>query len=268
MKYTIPEFELSYAVKGNQNAERTLVFLNGIFHGEPSWIKQSRFAFFKKEHKQVFIDYPGCGDSRVFSEFSYDQLCVAIAGLLEELRLPNITLVGYSFGGILSLELAKRYPHLISQLVMVNSAIDISMKGKKMMANVKHMLETDVPLATIFQGTYSWFFSDDYLEQLEDFQTLVVQRYVEYNHNRHSVISFLNAIGDRENVEPLPLTIPALLVGTEGDFICPPKLQKALIDSNTTFEWTCLPLNTHAANIEAHALVNQSIRTFLESQYD
>nr|WP_274602111.1 alpha/beta hydrolase [Vibrio sp. S9_S30] len=244
-----------------------MVFMNGIFHGEPSWIKQSRFPFFKTAHRQVFIDYPGCGESRVFSEFSYDQLCDAIAGLLQELTLPNITLVGYSFGGILSLELAKRNPHLIRQLVMVNSAIDISLKGKKMMANVKHMLETDVPLATIFQGTYSWFFSDDYLEQLEDFQTQIVQRYVEYNHNRHSVISFLNAIGDRTSANTLPLTMPALLVGTEGDVICPPKLQKALIDSNPTFEWACLPLDTHAANIEAHALVNQTIRAFLEPQY-
>ncbi len=268
MKYTTPEFEINYVIKGNQKAESTLIFINGIFHGEPSWIKQSRFPFFKNHHRQVFFDYPGCGHSELFTDFSYDQLCDAIIGLIKQLQLPNVTLIGYSFGGILSLELAKRHPNLISQLVMVNSALDISSKGKKMMANVKHMLESDVPLTTIYQSIYPWFFSDQYLDQLESVQAQVVQRYVEYNQNRQSVISFLNAIGQRQNSPLLPLKVPTFLVGTEGDFICPPALQKALIELHPNVSWKCLPIQTHAANIEAHALVNQNIQAFLESRYE
>ncbi|BDU37683.1 alpha/beta fold hydrolase [Vibrio nigripulchritudo] len=268
MKYTTPQFELNYTEKGNQNADRTLVFLNGVFHGEPSWIKQSRYPFFKKQHRQLFIDYPGCGESKTFQPFTYDDLCHAIADLISELKLPNVTIVGYSFGGILALELAKRFPARIQQLVLVNSGLDISARGKKMMASVQHMMETDVALSTIFLSIYPWFFSDQYVQQLSEFQPVVVQRYVEYNHSKEAVLGFLDTISRRTLSDADSLKAPALLVGTEGDIICPPDQQKALVDSHSGFQWECLPIHTHAANIESHSTVNQIIQGFLESHYD
>ncbi len=268
MKFTTPEFAMNYTLKGNQYAERTLVFLNGIFHGEPSWIKQSRYPFIKNEHKLVFIDYPGCGDSEIYQPFTYDQLCQAIHTLIKELQLPNVTLIGYSFGGILGLELTKRYPSDIDHLIMVNSGADISTKGKKMMGSVRHMMETDVDLSTIFLSVYPWFFSDDYLRQLNDFQAIVLQRYVEYNHSRPSVLAFLDALSQKTSSAPEKLTAPALLIGTQGDIICSLDQQKLLIDSHPSFEWDCLPINTHAANIEAHLVVNKRIQQFLEAHYE
>jgi pimeloyl-ACP methyl ester carboxylesterase len=54
----------------------------------------------------------------------YDVADVAdeVAGVLDALRLPAATIMGYSLGGMVAQELARRYPHLVKQIVLAATA--------------------------------------------------------------------------------------------------------------------------------------------------
>lgn len=52
---------------------------------------------------------------------SCEQMAQDVAGLLDQLGLERADIFGYSMGGITSLRLASRYPHLVRKLVVVSA---------------------------------------------------------------------------------------------------------------------------------------------------
>lgn len=269
MIFNTEKFKLAYQIEGNRESTRTLVFLSGIFHGQASWLKQTRFRYFKQNYRMVFVDYPGCGDSAVgiVQPFEYQDILQSLMELINELGSDDITLVGYSLGGIIGMDLVHQQPQKFKRMILINSAHEISHKGRMMTQNVGQMLQQGVSSELIFANVYPWFFSEPYLRQLEDLHATVLQRYCEYNHNRQTLLYFLQAIRKRDHHKSLTeLPIPSLMIGCSEDTICTFEQQQILFDANPNMQWALLEQRTHVANVENHQQVNKLIQTFLALQ--
>lgn len=73
-------------------------------------------------HRVVSIDLPGFGGSPMPAVQSFGGFADAVAALIRELALGSAALVGHSFGGMVAVDLADRYPELVRQAVLVASA--------------------------------------------------------------------------------------------------------------------------------------------------
>ena len=76
-------------------------------------------------YRCVTVDMRGHGDSdKPCSDYTYDEMCGDIDGLLEALDLQNVTLVGWSMGAGVGLKYATNFNAngRVSKLVMVGSA--------------------------------------------------------------------------------------------------------------------------------------------------
>lgn len=74
-------------------------------------------------HNRVLaIDYVGVGDSdkpeRGF-RYTVEEQADVVAEMIAALRLPQVTVVGASYGGAVALNLAARYPDLVSRVVCI-----------------------------------------------------------------------------------------------------------------------------------------------------
>lgn len=98
-----------------------------VLHGGPGFgfhYLEPYLSFLTQKFNLIFFDQRGCGDSHQgeSSTMTFDALVDDIETVREELKLERINLLGHSFGALLALEYAKRYPDHCGALVLVSAA--------------------------------------------------------------------------------------------------------------------------------------------------
>lgn len=119
----VNDLEIYYELHGPDGAE-PLVLFNGAFGvvGENSdWSNQ--VARFAQEYRVLIFEHRGHGRTKnPAGKFTnYAELADDAVGLMRSLNIPKATLAGFSDGGITLLELARRYPEMIVNMVVVGA---------------------------------------------------------------------------------------------------------------------------------------------------
>lgn len=97
----------------------TLVLIHGFCENNTCFDKQ---VLLLKEHCNVIIpDLPGAGKSPVVTNTTIETMADAIAELLVSLHQKEVTVIGHSMGGYVTLALAKKYPDLVKQFGLLHS---------------------------------------------------------------------------------------------------------------------------------------------------
>jgi triacylglycerol lipase len=68
-------------------------------------------------------DIPGFGNSDTTEPYTIPHLVEWLASLLDSLRIPEVHLLGHSFGGLVATAFALAYPHHVNRLVLIAPAI-------------------------------------------------------------------------------------------------------------------------------------------------
>ncbi|MBL0388722.1 alpha/beta hydrolase [Tumebacillus sp. ITR2] len=102
------------------NGEHTLVLIHGNVASARWW--DHIFAPLAEKFTVVRVDLRGCGQSEPAGGNSVPQYAADVKALLEELGKTQVTLVGHSMGGAISMELAVTAPHLLEGMVLINSS--------------------------------------------------------------------------------------------------------------------------------------------------
>lgn len=109
---------------------KTLLFLHGFCETHEIWsdfVKPLGSAF-----RIITIDLPGFGRSDSLSTpFGIDEVGRAIGRWLIERQLTNVTVIGHSLGGYVSLSLLEYYPQLVDGIVLFHSTIFADTVEKK-----------------------------------------------------------------------------------------------------------------------------------------
>lgn len=97
----------------------TVVFLHGIGNSGQAW--RSVINQLPTDVRVLSIDLLGHGQSPKPQNLTYNvqvQAKAVAATLLQQRALGKVVMVGHSMGGLISIELAKRYPYLIDSLIL------------------------------------------------------------------------------------------------------------------------------------------------------
>ncbi len=107
----------------NQESENVILFL----HGWPGSHKLFEYQFDKLPqlgYRCIGIDQRGFGESdKPMGGYDYDRLSDDVRGVIETLKLKNITLLGHSTGGAIAVRyMARHSGHGVSKLVLCAAA--------------------------------------------------------------------------------------------------------------------------------------------------
>lgn len=82
----------------------------------------------------ISVDLRGRGlsDYPAFA-YSIEEHADDILGLLDHLGIPQATLIGHSFGGLLSMYLAAKYPKRVERLVILDAAAEMNRNAGEML---------------------------------------------------------------------------------------------------------------------------------------
>jgi len=113
--------------------------------------------FLSKHYKILALDYLGVGDSdKPRSGFAYtmEEQADVIAGMIEELKISQVHIMGTSYGGGIALNLAARYPDRVAKIVTIegNGMKHNKMPYRPMEGLLKWPLVGEVPISVARSG--------------------------------------------------------------------------------------------------------------------
>lgn len=105
----------------NEGATETVVMIHGIFTNLSVYYFAIAQELAKKYHV-VLYDLKGHGLSET-ADSGYDLHSMSrdLLGILYELNLSKVHLIGYSYGGLIALHIALHHPKLIDKLVIIET---------------------------------------------------------------------------------------------------------------------------------------------------
>lgn len=121
--YSITQLDerISVAYYDTGIGNNTLIFIHGLSSYIPAWFKL--IPLLQNEFRCIAIDLPGYGkSSEGVHEGTVTFYTEVLSLFIRKLKLENVTLVGHSMGGQISIASALQFPSLISKLVLLAPA--------------------------------------------------------------------------------------------------------------------------------------------------
>jgi len=127
-------------VKARTGPAPTLVFVHGWMCNGGQW--QAQVDDLQADFGTVVLDLPGHGHSgRLRRSWSVEGLAQDVAGVIEDLELEQVVLVGHSMGGPIALEVAALLPDRVIGVIAVDSLHDAEQQwsGEQMQAVIDQL---------------------------------------------------------------------------------------------------------------------------------
>ena len=133
--------EISFDKQGK--GAPAIVFVHGWANNSSVWNEQ--MDHFSKKYKVIAIDLGGHGqsgdDRKAWTMSSFGEDVIAV---INHLKLEKVILVGFSMGGSVVIEAAKKAPEKIGGLVLVDNLHNIEMKYSEEMIKITDSIFSDL----------------------------------------------------------------------------------------------------------------------------
>ena len=111
----------SVYVADSEQGEQCVVLLHGYLESLRVW--DDFVGLLTNKVRVVAIDIPGHGrSSNIAPVHTMELMAEVVKGVLDELKIDSVTLVGHSMGGYVSLAFCAAYPERLDGLVLLSSS--------------------------------------------------------------------------------------------------------------------------------------------------
>ena len=204
--------QVFYKSDGNGPA---VVLLHGF--GEDSIVWDSTIEFCKKDFRLIVPDLPGSGQSPVCAEgSSMEIMAEMVAELINAESIPDISLIGHSMGGYISLAFAEKYPEKLRSLGLFHSTAYPDNEEKKEARRKSIAFIRQHGAAKFIRQSTPNLFSESFREKFPS----IVSEFTERNTNfsPEALVSYYEAMIARPDRSDLLKTIAKPVMFIMGRF--------------------------------------------------
>ncbi len=129
----------TYAYTGGKPfdaARPTVVMIHGVLNDHSVWALQSRYLA-HHGFNVLAVDLPGHCRSQGEAPASVEAAADFVGALLDAAGVPQAALVGHSWGSLIAMEAAARFPERISHLVLVGTAYPMKVSPALIQASLE-----------------------------------------------------------------------------------------------------------------------------------
>jgi 3-oxoadipate enol-lactonase len=266
MIHTLPDgITLYYEIQGNSDADKTILFLNGLSQSTLAW--SGIAPSFYKEYQVVLVDCVFQGQSGKAKEFrSYDAHAADIADLIRATKLRNVYVCGISYGSAITQHLLVNHSDLIKGGILVstfahNTALFNAMgeSWKQALKAGGYPLMLEIMLPTVLGKSY-------FEKPLIPIETLKESR-VARNLETDDLLKLMLATETRGDYreELKKIIAPVLIIQGEEDLLIPPSVAKEVADQISGSKLEIIENAGHTLNLEAIPQLTNLIREFINT---
>jgi pimeloyl-ACP methyl ester carboxylesterase len=256
---TVNGIEISYLRSGEGPP---LVMLHGI--GGNATQFQHQFDDLASDWTLIAWDAPGYGGSDdPGDDWLMAGYAAALAGLLDELGLDRVTLLGQSWGGVLAQTFVGRSPERVQALILSDTSMGgRSQPDEQRLASLNARLaalETMTPAELAAARAPAIVGPNPSAEVLREAEAMMAQ--IRPNGYCRAAIALAEA--DTRSIHA-GINIPTLILAGEHDGIVPPDTAAELQAAIPAAKLVTIPGVGHLSGQEDPASYNTALRTFLE----
>lgn len=214
--------DLNYRLEGSGE---TMVFIHGLSDSLLYW--EFLASNLRQDRQILRIDLRGHGQTELgCDEISVGTYADDLHGLLCELGIGKVTLVGFSLGGSVALDFAVRYPQMVSALVLMSSRFKSDSHSDNVLKQFRDALE--IGFDEFYDLILPMVLCPDVIENnLEELEML--KEIASMSANTQAYIQAVDACLDFDIEDELSrIDVPALILAGRHDEITPLESQKEL----------------------------------------
>lgn len=260
-KARVGDINMYYEVHG---AGEPLVLIHGLGLDSSSWMPQ--IMAFSKKFKVVIFDNRGVGRTDA-PKYAYSTAMMAddTVALLDAIGIGKAHILGLSLGGLISQEIAIRYPERLKSLILATTAATLSPLATHIIKVWQIIIEMEADPETVMRERFLWVFTDKFFENYEQVTSLI-KMFMNHPYPQpvHGFAGQAAACIRHDSLNRLgKITVPTLvLVGREDIFI-PVKLSEVLAANISSAEMLILDNGGHGFSFEISGRFNQAVMDFL-----
>ena len=149
----------TYYLFNNKNQKIPIVFIHGVGLSNEIW--QPQMDFFK-DYTTLSYDILGHGKSSLnIEKLSFNDFSDQIIELIDELKIDQIHLIGFSIGSLIARNFAIRFGERLKSLTLLGSIYKRSNEQQKIVTKRFEQAKSELKLSR--QALKRWF-TDKYLE--------------------------------------------------------------------------------------------------------
>lgn len=279
MKAKIRDTELFFDVEGAgvvvENQRIRLKPTAVLIHGGPGvdhTAYKPTFSPLSEYLQLIYFDHRGQGRSaRGLKEtYTLDNNVEDLEALRQYLGLEKIVLIGTSYGGIVALSYASKYPENVSHLIVIATAA-----SSRFMAKAKEILaqrgteEQKACCERLWQGNF------ETEQQLQEYFQVMGPLYA-LNYNPELInpdvilsvdainVAFAGFLRDYDLTSELPkIRASSLVIGGQYDWICPPEFSEEIARLIPQAELKIFENSSHLIRVDEPEALLKVITEFL-----
>jgi len=125
----------------SQEGDKTIVLIHGLGLAYKNWEYQIEF-FVKKGFRVIALNIRGHGNSKTSSYFwEFDTYLTDINSVITHLGINSFTLIGHSFGGMISQAYAHRYHENLKSLILVSTSSHVQATWGQYLEKLMNLLD-------------------------------------------------------------------------------------------------------------------------------
>lgn len=235
-----------------------LVLVHGYLGGSAQW--QAEIDRFAPRFDVIAPDLPGyAGSAALPPSDRIAQFAAAVLGLVDELGLGQVTLLGHSMGGMIVQDLAATHPDRIARLILYGTGPLGAMPDRfEPLDTSRERVRSDGVAETIRRIGATWFRDGTRARGFDVVARLGAQA------SEAAAIAGLDAMSQWDGRGALSrLTMPTLVLWGDGDRSYRWPQVEALWQGLPDAGLAVIPGTAHAAHLEKPALFHALLEDFL-----
>jgi 3-oxoadipate enol-lactonase len=256
--------DIYYELAGNKNADRFLIFLNGISQSTAVW--SLMVPAFREDFQIILCDFIFQGQSSKQADYrDFDQHAKDIYDLTNFLGVKKVNLIGISYGSLVAQHFALNYPELTDKLVLLSTFAHktpyynaIEFAWQRTLDSGGYGLLLDVMLPTVLGENY-------FQNPLIPFDILKSGKQGA-NENPEALKKLMKATRQRPDYREKLKAIknPTLVVHGEKDLLLLEHMGRAVADAIEGSRFEVISGAGHTLNLEAVPQTVKLIKDFLQ----
>ena len=244
------KMKITYKRIGNENSSHTLLFIHGAGGISESLLD---LALHFKDYNCILVDLPGHGQSTEdipSSVTGYVDVLEKFITTEKDLFKDNVTCIGHSMGGMITMNLALRKIPVIKQIVILNSSAKFNLDQKFISKIHKGILDK----VYLFKASGSYFHPRTYKFFLSSLKVL----------SDEVMIKDFRLIEDFSLIDQIKnISVPTLIVTGEKEILATPEDSRFMHSCIKDSELEIMPKLAHLLPIIAHEKLAERMMQFL-----